>query len=64
MKMLLATKNPGKIREMNRIFSNIGVEFIGLDTLEDLPEVMEDGRTYHENAMKKAMTFFNPASMP
>ncbi len=64
MKILLATKNPGKIREMNRIFSNIGIEFIGLDTLKDVPEVMEDGRTYHENAMKKAMTFFNPASMP
>ncbi|GMT46777.1 MAG: non-canonical purine NTP pyrophosphatase [bacterium] len=64
MKILLATKNPGKIREMNRIFSNIGVEFIGLDTLEDVPEVMEDGRTYHENAMKKAMTFYNLASMP
>ncbi|VAX34165.1 Nucleoside 5-triphosphatase RdgB (dHAPTP, dITP, XTP-specific) [hydrothermal vent metagenome] len=64
MKILLATKNPGKIREMNRIFSNIGVEFIGLDTLKDVPEVMEDGRTYHENAMKKAMTFYNLASMP
>jgi len=64
MKILLATKNPGKIREMNRIFSNIGVEFIGLDTLEEVPEVIEDGKTYHENAMKKAMTFYNLASMP
>jgi len=64
MKILLATKNPGKIREMNRMFSDTGVEFVGLDTLEEVPEVTEDGRTYHENAMKKAMTFYNLASMP
>ncbi|NOZ24493.1 MAG: RdgB/HAM1 family non-canonical purine NTP pyrophosphatase [Nitrospirae bacterium] len=64
MKILLATKNAGKIREMNRMFGGSGIEFIGLDTLEDVPEVVEDGRTYHENAMKKAMTYYNVASMP
>ncbi len=64
MKILLATKNTGKIKEMNRIFSDSGVEFIGLDTLDHVPDVVEDGRTYHENAMKKAMTCYNAASMP
>ncbi|GBE02942.1 MAG TPA: XTP/dITP diphosphatase [Nitrospirae bacterium] len=63
MKILIATKNKGKIREMNDLFSDLKIEFIGLDSLEDVPEVEEDGHTFHENAMKKAMTFFNFSSL-
>lgn len=64
VKILLATKNEGKIREMNAIFSDMEIEFVGLGILPDAPEVIEDGQTYHENAMKKAMTFYNLSSMP
>ncbi len=64
MKILLATKNPGKIREMNRLFKNTGIDFMGLNKLKEVPDVLEDGRTYHENAFKKAITFYNLASMP
>ncbi len=64
MKILLATKNPGKIREMNKLFEDTGIEFVGLDTLKETPEVVEDGKTYHDNAMKKAMTFYHISSIP
>ncbi len=64
MKILIATGNKGKIREMNELFSDMPVEFVGIDTLEEVPEVVEDGSTFHENALKKAMTFYNRASMP
>ena len=64
MKILLATKNPGKIREMNWLFRDTNIEFIGLEILKEVPDVVEDGKTYHENALKKAMTFFKLASIP
>lgn len=64
MKILLATKNKGKIREMNAMFGDLPVEFVGVDFLKEVPEVVEDGNTFHENALKKAMTFFNVSSMP
>ncbi len=64
MKILLATKNRGKISEINRIFSDLPVEFVGLDTFEEVPEVIEDGKTFHDNALKKAMTYYNIASIP
>ncbi len=64
MRILLATKNKGKIREMNSLFSGTGVEFVGIDILESPPEVVEDGKTYHDNALKKAMTFYKLTGLP
>ncbi len=65
MKILLATNNRGKIREMNKLFSGSGVEFVGIrDVVESPPEVIEDGNTYHDNALKKAMTFYRLTGMP
>lgn len=64
MKILLATKNRGKINEINRIFHDIPVEFVGLSTLNEVPEVVEDGKTFHENALKKAMTYYKASSLP
>ncbi len=64
MKILLATGNKGKIKEMNALFSDMDIEFIGTDTLKETPEVVEDGKTYHDNALKKAMTFYKIALIP
>ncbi len=64
MKILLATGNKGKIKEMNALFSDMDIEFIGTDTLKEIPEVVEDGKTYHDNALKKAMTFYKIALIP
>ncbi len=64
MKILLATKNKGKIREMNRLFADLEIEFVGVDTVDNPPDVVEDGTTYHENALKKAMTYYNLSGLP
>lgn len=64
MRILLATKNRGKIREMNSLFAGTGVEFVGTDILDSAPDVVEDGRTYHDNALKKAMTFYKLTGLP
>ena len=59
MKLVLATHNEGKVRELTRMLHNRAgagepVEVISLQNYPDAPEVVEDGQTYLENAVKKA----------
>ncbi len=53
-KILLATKNKGKIREIKSILSDMDIEVVSLDEVDSLPDVEEDGKTFYENALKKA----------
>jgi XTP/dITP diphosphohydrolase len=52
-KILLATKNKGKIKEIKGIFADLSVKLIELPA-NDTDEVEEDGKSYFENALKKA----------
>ena len=59
MKLILATRNQGKVRELTNMLcgetsSKQQVEVISLESYPDAPEVVEDGKTYMENAIKKA----------
>ena len=59
MKLILATRNQGKVRELtDMLCSEAGskqqIEVISLENYPDAPEVVEDGKTYMENAVKKA----------
>lgn len=56
MKLVLATRNRGKIREMSELLSPVGVEVLSLDSFPGVPEVEEDGDTFQANAVKKAMS--------
>ncbi len=51
---MIASGNKGKIREIKRYFYDLKLELIGLDSFSSLPEVKEDGKTFRENALKKA----------
>jgi len=56
-KLLIATGNPGKVKELRVLLEGLDVELvtpkeIGLDL-----EVVEDGQTYEENAGKKALEY-------
>ncbi|MBQ7516549.1 MAG: RdgB/HAM1 family non-canonical purine NTP pyrophosphatase [Schwartzia sp.] len=53
-KIVVATKNPGKVREMMNAFQNLPVELLPLSAFGDLPEAVEDGKTFAENAAIKA----------
>lgn len=53
-KIILSTRNKGKIEEINHLFEGYGIEFVGLDSFPDIPDVVEDGETFRENAYKKA----------
>jgi XTP/dITP diphosphohydrolase len=55
MKLLVATKNAGKLREIRSLLVSQGVEVVGLESLENAPDVVEDGDSFVANASKKAL---------
>jgi XTP/dITP diphosphohydrolase len=55
MKLVVATKNQGKMREFKDLFEGTGFEIFGLDDLGISVDVEEDGKTFEENALKKAV---------
>jgi XTP/dITP diphosphohydrolase len=55
VRVLLASTNPGKLRELRRLVEGTAVEVVSpADLAAPLPEVEEDGATMAENAAKKA----------
>jgi len=54
MKIVFATKNEGKVKEIKEMLASMEVELLSLNHFESLPEIVEDGKTYLENAFKKA----------
>jgi XTP/dITP diphosphohydrolase len=54
MILVLATKNSGKIREIKNALDLPGLRIRSLQDFPDLPEVVEDGQTFLDNAFKKA----------
>ncbi|MFN2341219.1 MAG: XTP/dITP diphosphatase [Halanaerobium sp.] len=53
-KIIIGSGNQHKIEEIKAFFSDLEFNFEGLDPELDLPEVIEDGKSYKENALKKA----------
>jgi len=53
-KVLIATSNAGKLRDFAGAASVHGIEIAGIPNFSSLPLVVEDGRTFEENARKKA----------
>jgi XTP/dITP diphosphohydrolase len=55
--LLIATENPGKIREMQVLLNDLDVELVTPKSLGIDLKVVEDGTTYAENAAKKAVAY-------
>ena len=56
-KLVLATRNQGKITEFRRILEELApgqIELIGVDQFPDLVDVDETGATFEENSLLKA----------
>lgn len=53
-KIIFATKNKGKIKEINAIMSDMNVEVVSMEDAGINIDVVEDGNTFEENAIKKA----------
>ena len=58
MKLILATRNLGKVNELTAMLNtdrrHQNIQILSLQDFPDAPEVIEDGDTYQENAAKKA----------
>ncbi len=56
MDILVGTTNAGKLREVTTVLSNLPLQFISLASFTTWPKVVEDGKSFEENALKKART--------
>jgi len=53
-RLLLATRNPGKLRELRSLLEGEPVELVGLGEFSHFADVEETGKTFEENAVLKA----------
>ena len=63
-KFVLATHNPGKLREMSAILAELGVEVVSPAALGIPVDVEETGTTFLENALLKAKAICRAANLP
>lgn len=54
MQIVIASRNPGKIREITETLSIPGVEFKTFEDFETWPSLNETGKSFEENAIIKA----------
>lgn len=65
MKLLFGTGNPAKLEAMRRRLKILDIELIGLkDLKQEIPDIIEDGKTPLENAKKKAFGYYHAFHMP
>ena len=64
MKFVLATHNPGKLKEMADILSGLGVEVVSPADVGISVDVEETGTTFVENAMLKAKAICAASGLP
>ena len=57
MRLLVATTNPNKLREISGILADIDVELVALDAFQPVAEPEETGHTFAENARAKAVYY-------
>ncbi|MEA2014953.1 MAG: XTP/dITP diphosphatase [Thermodesulfobacteriota bacterium] len=55
MEIVFASGNKGKIREINALLEGMNVNLLSLYDYPDAPAIIEDGNSFFENALKKAM---------
>lgn len=63
-KMILATKNAGKLKEFQAFLAPHNIEVISLADFENVPEIIEDGTTFEENAAIKAKVISEHFKLP
>lgn len=64
MDFLVATNNKSKYAEISRILNPLGINVLSLSDLNINVDVVEDGKTFAENAYKKASEICKIANIP
>jgi XTP/dITP diphosphohydrolase len=55
VEVVIATRNAGKLREIQSILAPLGLRILSFSDFPEVPEIVEDGQTFEENAVKKAV---------
>ncbi len=66
-RLVLATRNQGKIIELRRILdaiSNGAIELVSVEQYPEIPDVEETGSTFEENALLKAVAISKATGLP
>lgn len=65
-RVVLATRNSGKIDELRRILADAdpGIELVGTEAFAALPEIAETGTTFADNALLKARAVSQHTGLP
>ncbi|MDZ7374048.1 MAG: XTP/dITP diphosphatase [candidate division KSB1 bacterium] len=63
-RIVVATRNRDKLREICELLDADRFEILGLDDVQGVPEVEEDGATLEENALKKARVAAQVTGLP
>lgn len=63
-KLLIATKNAGKLQELKSFLSDLPLELISLSDLNIAEDFEEKGKTYKENSQKKAIFYAGLSGIP
>ena len=56
LELLVATKNKKKLKEIIELLSDLNIKVTSLADYQGMPLVIEDGKTFAQNAIKKAAT--------
>jgi XTP/dITP diphosphohydrolase len=62
--MVLATRNEGKIAEFRQLLSDFDIQILSLKEFGPLPAIIEDGKTFEDNAYKKAHATAMATALP
>lgn len=65
-RLILATRNAGKITELKAILADAGIshDLVGAEAYPDIPDVKETGVTFAENALLKAHALAQATGLP
>ncbi len=64
MELIIASTNKGKIKEIGEILKGLPISLSSLIDYNDIPDIIEDGSTFLENAMIKAKTVYDLFKKP
>lgn len=62
--ILLASTNRHKVEEIKNIFEIPGISFNSLEYYKDIPEAIENGESFQDNALLKARHYFQHTQIP
>jgi len=63
LKLVFATLNRDKIREIDALLKNTSFTLLTLDDFPHIQPIVEDGKTLKQNALKKAKTIFDKTGL-